>query len=60
MWYGGDTDVYADTLSDVGQTWGAEVAYNNLTGPLMATSRTQSMYAFDKTIVIIISLIVES
>ena len=53
MWYGGDTDVYADTL-DVGQTWGAEVAYNNLTGPLMATSRTQSMYAFDKTIVIII------
>ena len=59
MWYGGDTDVYADTL-DVGQTWGAEVAYNNLTGPLMATSRTQSMYAFDKTIVIIISLIVES
>ena len=60
-WYGGDTDVCADTLSDVVQTWRPEVADNNLPGPpsllLMATSRTQGMYALDETIVIIISLI---
>ena len=57
-----DTDVCADTLYEVGQTtWGPEVADNNLPGPpslpLMATSRTQGMYALDETIVIIISLI---